>query len=256
MRLTNLDDWARSHHGLVTRAASGMPRSTWYRAIERGDIQQVHPNVARMVGTADTPEQRILAGVLAIGAPALASHRSAARLWGVPRPDDDPVDVTLTGTRRDPRLHGVVIHRPTDRAHLAPQRRHGIACTNMLRTLLDLGAVDRDGVHAAVGHAVATRLASLEAIEAAVAQHGRQGRHGVTALRDAVADWSIDHKPADSTLELAMARLVRRFGLPPVEFHPVIEGHEASSQFSAECVQAGGTHSAEKWETAARREHR
>jgi hypothetical protein len=40
--------------------------------------------VARLVGTADTPEQRIAAAVLAAGKGAMASHRSAARLWGVP----------------------------------------------------------------------------------------------------------------------------------------------------------------------------
>jgi very-short-patch-repair endonuclease len=226
MRIADFDDWAKAHHGIITRDASGLPRSTWYRAIEQGDIQQLHPNVARLIGTPDTPEQRIIAGVLAIGAPALASHRSAARLWGVPRPADDPVDVILTGDRRDLCLDGVVIHRPVDRARVTPLRRYGIACTNVLRMIVDLGAVDPDGVHPAVGHAVATRLASLDAIEAAVGQHARQGRRGIVAARDAIADWSIDHKPADSILEVVMARLVRRFELPPVEFHPTIEGHE------------------------------
>jgi very-short-patch-repair endonuclease len=226
MRLSDFDDWARAHHGIITREASGLPRSSWYRAITDGDLQQLHPNVARLIGTPDTPEQRIIAGVLAIGEPAIASHRSAARLWGVPRPDDDPVDVILTGARRDLDLDGVVIHRPTDLARLTPQRQYGITCTNILRTIVDLGAVDAAGVHAAVGHAVATRLATLEAIEAAVADHARPGRHGVVAARDAVADWSIDLKPADSILEVLMARLVRRFDLPPVEFHPVIEGYE------------------------------
>jgi very-short-patch-repair endonuclease len=226
MRLSDFDDWARAHHGIITLEASGLPRSSWYRAIAEGDLQQIHPHVARLIGTPDTAEQRIIAGVLAIGEPAIASHRSAARLWGVPRPDDDPVDVILTGRRRDLRLDGVVIHRPTDRAHLTPQRQYGIACTNIVRTLIDLGAVDPAGVHPAVGHAVATRLASLEAIESVVGEHARRGRHGIVAVRDAIADWSIDHKPADSILEVAMARLVRRFDLPPVEFHPTIEGYE------------------------------
>src|SRR4029078_10283046 len=36
----------------------------------------------------------------------------------------------------------------------------------------------------------------------------------------------IDAKPADSTLEAAMARLIHRYRLPPVRFHPVIEGWE------------------------------
>ncbi len=226
MKLSDFDDWARAHHGIITFEASGLTRSSWYREIERGTLLQIHPGVARLVGTPDSPEQRIIAGVHAIREPALASHRSAARLWGVPRPDDDPVDVILTAERRDLRLDGVVIHRTTDRAHLTPQRQFGIPCTNILRTLIDLGAVDLTGVHAAVGHAVAHRLASLQAIEAAAGEHARRGRGGIVAVRDAIADWSIDDKPADSILEVVMKRLIDRFDLPPVDFHPVIEGHE------------------------------
>ena len=226
MKLSDFDDWARAHHGIVTSEASGLSQATWYREIQRGTLLQIHPGVARLVGTPDSPEQRIIAGVYAIGEPALASHRSAARLWGVPRPDDDPVDVILTATRRDLRLDGVVIHRTTDRARLTPQRQFGIRCTNILRTLIDLGAVDPPGVHPAIGHAVAHRLASLQAIEAAAGEHARRGRSGIVAVRDAIADWSIDDKPADSILEMVMKRLIDRFDLPPVEFHPVIEGHE------------------------------
>ena len=226
MRLSDFDAWARAHHGVITFEASGLSRTAWYRAIERGTLQPLHPRVARMIGTPDTPEQRIVAGVLATGGPAVASHRSAARLWGVPRPDHDPVDVIPASGRRDLALDGVIVHRPTDRARLTPQRRYGISCTNILRTIIDLGAVDPSGVHAAVGHAVATRLASLGAIERAVGEHARPGRAGIVAARDAIDDWSIDDKPADSVLEAMMTRLIERFGLPPVELHPIIEGHE------------------------------
>ena len=226
MQLSDFDAWACAHHGIITYEASGLTRTAWYRAIRRGGLQQIHPYVARLIGTPATAEQRIIAGVLAIGEPALASHRSAARLWGVPRPDDDPVDVIPVSGRRDLDLDGVIVHRPTDRARLTPQRRYGIACTNILRTIIDLGAVDPSGVHAAVGHAVATRLATLGAIEAAVGEHARPGRGGIVAVRDAIADWSIDDKPADSVLEVVMARLVDRYRLPAVEFHPVIEGYE------------------------------
>jgi very-short-patch-repair endonuclease len=226
MRLTDLDAQARSNHGLVTFEQSGLSRSSWYRAIAAGTIEQVHPLVARLPGTPDTPEQRIAAAVHAVAVPALASHRSAARLWGVPRPDDDPVDVLLLGARRDLALDGVVIHRTSDRFGLVPPRRSNIACTNILRTIVDLGAVDPEALHGAVGHAIATRIASLTAIESAVAELARPGRRGVAALRAAIADWSIEGKPADSVLETVMARLVARHRLPPVEFHPVIEGYE------------------------------
>jgi very-short-patch-repair endonuclease len=226
VRLSDFDERARKNHGIITFERSGLSRSAWYRAIEAGTIHQVHPLVGRVPGTPDTPEQRIAAGVHAVRAPALASHRSAAHLWGVLRPNGDPVDVILLGTRRDLELDGVVIHRPTDRGRLVPQRRSGIPCTNILRTIIDLGAVDPDGLHDAVGHALSTNLVTLSAIQTAVTEHARQGRRGVAALRTAIADWSIDQKPADSVLEVIMARLIARYGLPPVDFHPVIEGYE------------------------------
>ncbi|HSL74126.1 MAG TPA: type IV toxin-antitoxin system AbiEi family antitoxin domain-containing protein [Ilumatobacteraceae bacterium] len=226
MRLEDLDAWATAHHGVITRQHSGLTRSSWYRAIESGQLEQLHPGVARLHGTAPTAEQRITAAVLAVGGSALASHRSAARLWGVARPHDDPVDVTVVGERRRPRLDGVVLHHPRDLDRLLPQRRQRIPCTNILRTLLDLGAVDPDGVVHAVGHAIASRLASLTAIERTLADHARSGRSGIAALRTAIDEWSIDQKPADSLLESAMHRLVTRYGLPAVEFHPIICGHE------------------------------
>ena len=226
MRLSDFDDWARAHHGIITLEASGLSRDAWYRALKSGTIEQLHPFVARLHGTPDTPEQRIIAAVHAVGADSLASHRSAARLWGIPRPDDDPVDVLLPSQRRDVSFDGVVVHRPRDLRRLVPQRRFGIRCTNIIRTLLDLGAVDPAALHGAVGHAITTNLATLDALEFAAAEHARPGRAGVVAVRDAIADWSIDDKPADSVLEMAFARLAERHGIPDLDFHPVIEGIE------------------------------
>lgn len=226
MRLSDFDDWARAHHGVITLEQSAMSRSAWYRAIDAGTLIQLHPNVARLPGTADTPEQRIVAGVAATGPDALASHRSAARLWGIPRSDDDPVDVIDARDGTQATLDGVIVHRPSDRRRLTPQRRFGIRCTNVLRTLADLGAVDAGGVTAAVGHVLAVRLADLTALETAAREHSQRGRPGIPALRDAIDDWSIDAKPADSILEAAMVRLIRRHELAPVEFHPIIAGHE------------------------------
>ncbi len=169
MRLDELDRLARRNHGVVSREMSGLGESAWGRAIRAGTLVPVHPKVARLVGTADTPEQRIIAAVLAAGPGVLASHRSAAHLWGVARPVSDPVDIIIPDRRPVRLLDGVVIHRPRDHAHLSPpQRRSGIACTNILRTLCDLGAVDETGVVDAVGHALAARFVSLSALEAAL----------------------------------------------------------------------------------------
>lgn len=226
MRLSDFDRYARRHHGTITLEASGLTRSAWYRALRAGTIEQIHPYVARLHGTPDTPEQRIAAALAAVGERAVASHRSAAHLYGVPRPDTDPVDVIVLGRRRSVALEGVIIHEPTDRRRLTPQRHRDLRCTNILRTLVDLGAVDAGAVHDAVGHTLATGLVSLAAIQTTVVEHSRQGRSGVVALREAVADWTIDGKPADSVLEIVMSRLIRRYGLPPITFHPVIERYE------------------------------
>jgi very-short-patch-repair endonuclease len=225
MDLLRIDDWARRHHGLITRSAPGLSTSSWYRALQSGRLIDIHPNVARLPGTACTVEQAIAAAVLWAGRGAMASHRSAARLHGIPRPDHDPVDI-LVPHRLHPVRHGVRVHRPTDHRQLTPQRRAGISCTNILRTVCDLGAVDRRGVAPAVGHVLSLRLADLDALEATVLAHSRQGRSGVGPLRNAVDRWSIDRKPANSVLEIVMSRLVERYDLPAVEFHPVVLGWE------------------------------
>jgi hypothetical protein len=82
-----------------------------------------------MIGSPDTPEQRIAAAVLAAGPGALASHRSAARLWGVPRDAADPVDLILVDRARQSTLGGVVVHRPRDHLDLSSVRRAGIRRT-------------------------------------------------------------------------------------------------------------------------------
>jgi very-short-patch-repair endonuclease len=123
-------------------------------------------------------------------------------------------------------LANVRFHRPVDGIHLLPQRRSGIACTNILRTMCDLGAVDRAAVVGAVGHVLTLKLATLDALEMTVLAHSTQGRAGITALRAAIDEWSIDAKPADSVLEPAMRRLARRYALPPLDFHPVVDGWE------------------------------
>jgi very-short-patch-repair endonuclease len=198
----------------------------WHRALRGGQLQQLHPGVARLPGSPDSALQRIAAAILAAGSGALASHRSAARLWGAQRPDDDPVDLILPGRDRHIALDGAVVHRPRDGARLTPQRRFNIPCTNILRTLLDLGATDPDGVQPALLAALRANLLDLPAVEVALHEHARPGRAGIRALRDAVAEVSLDRKPVDSVLEKTMNRLVHRYRLPPCEFHPRIAGWE------------------------------
>ena len=235
MRLSELDQIARRQHGVVTWAQSGLTSSAWQRAVAAGTFDRVAPGVARLIGTADTPEQRIMIAVLAAGPSAMASHRSAAHLHGIPSVEPPPVDLIVPNRRWEPRRNrgvdvssqgNVGAHRPSDLRRTAPHRIDGIPCTNILRTLVDLGAVAPHAVHGAVGHALTNDLATLPAVETALVEHAQRGRSGITALRRAIDDWSLDAKPADSVLEPAMKRLISRYRLPPVEFHAHVGGRE------------------------------
>lgn len=228
MDLSALERFAHDHHGLVTRQAAadrGVARSTWFRALGDGRLIGVHPGVARLPGAPVTRTQRIAAAVFAAGSGAMASHRSAAYLWGVPRPDDDPVDIMVPARTCSPTISGAIVHRPRDRRDLSPVLRHNVRVANVLRFLCDLGAVDEPSVHSAVGHVLFQRLARAHHLAAAVRVHARRGRHGVPALRRALEDWMLDGRPADSVLESMMHRLLRVHGLPPAEFHPRIAGY-------------------------------
>ena len=254
MDLRPLQTFADDNHGLVTRAAAknaGISASTWYRALRTGLLDPLHQNVARLYGAAVTPEQTIAAAVLAAGPGAMASHRSAAYLWGVPRPGDEPPDVMLVNRSRRATVDGACIHRPRDHVDLKPVLRKNIRTTNILRTLCDLGALDPSSVPGAVGHVVTTGLASPVALRRAVIRHSRRGRAGVPALRDALDEWVIDGKPVDSVLEPAMRKLLADHKLPPVEFHPIVGGYEIDFRFidSNVLLECDGweTHGRNKW---------
>ncbi|MGH9272588.1 MAG: endonuclease domain-containing protein, partial [Ilumatobacteraceae bacterium] len=224
MRLRIFSD---DHHGLITRSAAerlGGSTAAWYRGIDGGPLELIHPGVARLPGAPATRLQAIAAAVLAVPG-SLASHRSAAWLWGIPRPDVDPIELIVAARTRSPDLRGVIVHRPRDRRDLKPVLRSNIPTTNVLRLLCDLGAVDASGVVDAVGHVVTSRLASPVALQRAISRHTRRGRHGVPAFRDALANWVIDDKPVDSVLEPAMKRLFETYGLPPLEFHAHLGGY-------------------------------
>jgi very-short-patch-repair endonuclease len=239
MRLMALDPYARSHHGLVTvRAAreAGVSRSSFYRAIDAGLLELVQPGVARVPGSFDSFEQRVLAGVLAAGGDAMASHRSAARLWSVDRPDDDPIDILLPTRVRHALPHDVEIHRPRDRQDLRPIMRSRIPSTNPMRMLLDLGAVDENAVFDAFISVLSSKVVSPAAIRSAIMRHSKKGRHGVVALRAAFERWADEELPPDSQLEGLVAEFLATHRLPPTTFHAIVEGFEVDFLFVGTAV--------------------
>jgi very-short-patch-repair endonuclease len=228
--IARLERLAVGRFRLITRAAAlddGVSASSWHRLTDRHLLREVFPQVAVLPGTPITPLLRVAAAIEAVGGGALASHRTAAHLWGVEGvAADQPIDLILPGRAHRARLTEVEIHRPRDHLDLRPTVRHGIASTNAVRMLLDLGAVAPERVNDALLHVVVSGFVSLPAASAALLRHAKPGRAGVTALRQAIEQWQFGDRPPDSVLEHAMFELARRFGLPPLRFHPVVAGHE------------------------------
>lgn len=217
------------HLGLVTfehAKSCGVDRQAWNRALAHRTVEQMHRDVIRMFGTASTVDQRILAAVLAAGPGAVASHRSSAHMWGVDRPSSDPIDIILPLRSRRSRVQNVVVHRPRVLVALQPVFRGSVPTTNPLRTLLDLGAVDGEGVGKALRSFILAGFVTPGAVAAALIRHAQRGRAGIGPLRNALECWNIDAKPADSELEIQMSAIRDRFGLPSMEFHALISGYE------------------------------
>jgi hypothetical protein len=138
-----LEERGERQYGLFTLAQAiscGVNRATVYRRVRRGRYVKEQSGVFRFAGVPESWERSLLAACLAAGKGAVASHRAAARLWGLVEPRDDIIEITVS-RNRSPQPRGVTVHRSTDlvAAHTTVRKR--IPVTNPLRTIVDLGAV-------------------------------------------------------------------------------------------------------------------
>ena len=123
-----------------------------------------------------TAKSHYLAAVLACGPGALASHVTAAVIWGLLR-SATKIDVTVPRGRK-PRA-GILVHRSR---LIAPEDRtivDGIPVTSVARTLVDLADVLTERRLADVVHrAEILRVFDLTPLQAALERlSGRAGRH-------------------------------------------------------------------------------
>lgn len=192
--------------------------------VRRGELERPHRGVFAIPGVTWTWDRRLLAVCLAGGPGTVGSHRSGAVLWELLDLDDAPLEVTA-GRPRSPRFAveaSPIIHRPLD---LTPQQvtvRHGVPVTNPLRTVVDLaGVVVEDVLVDAIDAGVALKLFTVKAIDAMRRRLAKPGRPGPGRLRP-VLEAEILGDRARTVLEARMARLWRRFGLPPFTFQYVV----------------------------------
>jgi very-short-patch-repair endonuclease len=194
-----------------------------FRAVQRGRVIRLHTGVFAFAGSPETWERSLLAACLAAGQGAVASHRAAARVWGLLGSSDDIVEITVPRQRK-PRLRGVSIHRSSDLDAGQTTIRHRMPVTNPLRTMVDLGAVvPPEVVEDALDAGLAwPSLFSVAAVEATLSELAERGRSGAGVLRKVLEERALGDAVSDSKLERRMAELLRRPGLPAAVFHYVV----------------------------------
>lgn len=230
-------DAAASNHELITRTMwvdlDRDPRA-FDRAIKAGLLVRVDRGIAVLAGTEVTPARRIHAAVQATPQACLVAHRGAAFLWGAPISGIDPVELLSTDRTGWTRRPGVVVHRPTDRFRTHAALEQGFRVTAPLRTLVDVGASDPDAVAPTLLAMLVRGVVTVASARQATVRHGRSGRPGVPALRQALDELPLGTKPPDSVLEPLMAGLFLGAGLSGWTFHPRVCGYELDFAFAAQ----------------------
>jgi hypothetical protein len=213
------NDVFRRQHGVISRAdavAAGLSNRQIQCRTAAGLWIAVHPGVYRHASHPISPEQQILAAVLAAGPGAVASHQAAAYLWGLLSWREAGSRPAVTVRRpASPRARGFDVHRALELDWARVRHCKGIPCTDPLSTLASIGAIN-DGalVDCAIDRALAKRLVTMAAIQHELARRSRQGRRGVGVLRQRLATRGYIGVPHPSVLESRALAFLARHRIP------------------------------------------
>jgi predicted transcriptional regulator of viral defense system/very-short-patch-repair endonuclease len=236
----SLAELAGRQHGVVSAAQLarlGYAKRTIANWARSGHLHRVYRGVYAVGHTDLTHKGRVMAKILACH-PAVASHWTAAWLWGL---TGGNTSIHLTATSRRHRRPEFRVHY----AHLAPQdvRVAGaIPFTSLARTLLDLASlkslVDAARLAKYLKRAEeleddeGRRLFDLRDFESLL---GRARRHlGRAPLDEALRIYRPDLAVTRSNLERDFRRLVRKAGLPMPSANFNVAGYEIDAWWEEE----------------------
>lgn len=194
-----------------------------------GEWVRVFQGAYRLAGTECTWEQKAMAGVLAAGVGAVASHRAAAALHGMP---GAPRWAEVTVTRpRQVQVEGLIAHQTRLLAPGDAGRLSGIPVTTPGRTIADLARVYSTAkLGPMLDHALARRLVGRAELEARAS-----GRRHDDVLAELLDERPGSARPMGSEFEVQLFRALREAGLPlPVPQYRVLmeDGGEVYLDFA------------------------
>ena len=225
---------ATRQHGVVSARqliSLGLSRQLLVAEVDRGRFLPLRQGVYAVGHRRLTWHSHCWAGVLgaepnetdAVVWPAVASHGSAAYLWGLYRYAPETIDVTAPIRRRAKRrfrVHFSSILAAEDRGE-----REGIPVTSVPRTLLDLAIRARPHqLDRLLERAEEIDLLDVTEVERLLDRVG--GHRGRGRLRRALALYQPDLAFTRSRFEKSFRNHVRNVGLPVPSMNFNLEGYE------------------------------
>jgi hypothetical protein len=224
----------------------GYGKNSAAKAHRVGRLRRIHRGVYAVGHEVLDWNGRCMAAVLA-AQPAVASHLSAAYLWGLLRYRPERIHVTVPTERRQRR--GFRVHfAPLRTADLTRIER--IPITSLARTQLDLAAMlPTPRLEKALERSEELQLFDLHELEAVL---GRYSHHpGSKSLRQALAIYRPSPAFTRSGLERRFLALVKRAGLPTPAMNFNVVGLELDAYWEPErfaveldVYETHGTHAA------------
>lgn len=222
---------AASQHGVVSRSQmhdAGLTDRQITRATATGRIHRVRRTVFAVGHPALTSDGRASAAVLACGARAALSYRSAGAQHGLRPWSSARIDVTVAGTGR-PSHDGIVIHCHPGLRPDEVEVRNGIRMTTVARTQLDLGAVlAPTAMRKVVSQAEILQVFDLDDVTLLLDRHAHHA--GAATLRQVLASW-VEPPRTRSPQEEAFPDLCVRLGLPRPQMNASVLGMEIDALF-------------------------
>jgi len=207
---------AAGQHGVVALGqlvALGLNASTVRNRVAVGRLHRIHRGVYAVGHALLTRDGRIMAAILACGAGAAISHRTAAVKWSLGITMRRWIDVTAGAYTRRHRA-GIRLHSAQGLAPRDVIVVDNISTTALARTLLDVAEdATRRELERACDRAATQRLLDMAAVDDVLARAG--GRRGAPILAAVLAEHRVGSTLTRNELEERFLQIARDTGLPP-----------------------------------------
>jgi very-short-patch-repair endonuclease len=198
-------------------------RSSWIR---------LHRMVFRHPGAPTTWRGNLRAACYAGEPNAVLSHRTGARIYGLPGGREDGVELTCPRWRRT-QTTGLVVHESTFIHPRDVQLVDDLPVMRPERVAFELASIypSANFIERVLHAARRQRLITYASTKATFERLAGRGRPGVQVFREALERWVPSERPTESEMETLLLQMLRRADLP----EPVLqyEVFDASGRFVA-----------------------